>query len=152
MKKVAKDLFRPATEQDAERLERFTVGAEVACDLREMRNYQFHKKYFALINYLFGIWEETMPPSEWRGHQVRANIDKFRDDLTILTGRFDATYNVRGEVQLDAHSISFASMDQEEFEKLYSDTINVALAKVLHRPDLNEEIVREMVDQILHFT
>lgn len=150
--KVAKDLFRPASEQDLDRLARFKTGSTVACEVREMRNIAFHRKYFALINFLFGIWEETMPKMEWRGHEVRAEINKFRGDLTVLTGRFDATYNVRGEVQCEPHSISFASMGEEEFEKLYSDTINVALEKVLDRPELNEAKVREIVDQILHFT
>lgn len=150
--KVARDLLRPASAADAERLERFRIGGEIACEVREIRNLGFHKKYWALINFLFDIWEETMPRQQWRGREVKANIDRFRDNLTILTGRFDPTYNIRGEVQLDAHSISFASMQQEEFEKLFSDTIDIALSKVLDRPDLDQAKVRQIVDQIMHFS
>lgn len=151
MTKVAKDLFRPATEEDLERLGRFRTGATIACDVREERNYKFLQKYMVMVKFLFDIWEETMPRQQWRGQEVRANIDRFRGDLTILTGRCDATYNVRGEVRLEPHSVSFASMGEEEFEQLFSETINVALAKVLNRPDLDEARVRQIVDQLLHF-
>lgn len=149
--KTPQGYLAPSDEEAAERLKKVKVGAIVRCDIKQMRNYDFHKKFFALVKFLFDIWEETMPRAEYRGRPILPNIDKFRRDLVILTGRYTATYNVRGDVQLEADSISFASMSQAEFEQLYSDVINVALAKVLDRPDLSEEKLRQHLDAIMHF-
>lgn len=151
LRKLGNGCLAPASERDAERLKRFKPGADVSCELKLIRNGSFHRKYFALLNFIFGIWEETMPRRRWRNHEVRASFERFREDIIILTGRFDAIYNIQGEVRMEAHSISFARMEQEEFEALYSQTIDVALQKVLNRPDLDEATVRRTVDDLLRY-
>jgi hypothetical protein len=46
-----------------------------------------------------------------------------RRDLIITSGRYDEIVNkITGEVYKLANSISFGSMDQNEFTKLYEDT------------------------------
>ena len=142
----------PVDDEQAEKLSKIKAGVAVRAEIVQIRNYEFHKKFFSLISMLFDIWEETVPETEYRGVVVRANKTRFRKDLIILTGRFDATYNVRGEVRLEAHSISFGRMSQETFEQLFSDIIDVALKKVLNRPDLTEASIREHVDRILRYT
>jgi hypothetical protein len=42
-------------------------------------------------------------------------------------------------------------MNEDEFEKLYSATINVVLGKILRNSNINEEQLRGMVDQVLEF-
>lgn len=151
MTKTPAGALIPASEEEAEKLRKIKSGATVRCDIRQMRNYQFHKKFFSLVKFLFGIWEESVPRQLYRGVEVRPNIDRFRKDLIILSGRYEATYNVRNEVRLEAKSISFASMSEEEFERLFSDVINIALERVINRPDLSEEKIRQYCDQLMQY-
>lgn len=151
MTKTPSGALMPASEEEAEKLRKIKSGATVRCDIRQMRNYQFHKKFFSLVKFLFDIWEESVPRRLYRGVEVRPNLDRFRKDLIILSGRYDATYNVRNEVRLEAKSISFANMSEEEFERLFSDVINIALERVINRPDLSEEKIREYCDQLMQY-
>ena len=151
MTKTPSGALIPVSEEEAEKLRRIKSGATVRCDIRQMRNYKFHKKFFSLIKFLFDIWEDGVPRSLYRGIEVRPNIDRFRKDLIILSGRYDATYNVRGEVRLEAKSISFASMSEDEFERLFSDVINIALERVINRPDLSEEKIRQYCDHLMQY-
>lgn len=57
-------------------------------------------------------------------------------------GLFDI-YNVGGRDVISLHSISFAAMDNTEFEKFYNRTIGLVLSRFLRgntREELTEEI------------
>jgi hypothetical protein len=142
----------PATDEDAEALRKIKAGTAVRVEVRQIRNYKFLQKWFTLAKYAFDIWSETVPPQEYKGHPVRPSFDRFRKDLIILSGRFDATYNARGEVRLEAKSISFASMSEDEFERLYSETISVVLGKILGGTRMTEDQLRNHVDNVLAYT
>jgi hypothetical protein len=67
----------------------------------------------------------------------------------VMAGHYEMAVNMRDEVRLTAKSISFANMSQDEFEALYSATVNVVLAKILTqytRDDLDN-----VVNQVLGF-
>ena len=142
----------PATDEDAEALRKIKAGTAVRVEVRQIRNYKFLQKWFTLAKYAFDIWSETVPPQEYKGHPVRPSFDRFRKDLIILSGRFDATYNARGEVRLEAKSISFASMSEDDFERLYSETISVVLGKILGGTRMTEDQLRNHVDNVLAYT
>lgn len=144
--------LHPATDEDAEALRKIKAGAAVRVEIKQIRNYKFHRKWFALAKYAFDIWADTIPQMEYKGQPVKPDFDRFRRDLIILSGRFDATYNARGEVRLEAKSISFANMSEEDFERLYSETINVILAKILGGTRMTEDELRNHVDNVLAYT
>ena len=48
-----------------------------------------------------------------------------------MAGRFNAVYRVDGSVRIEAQSIAFGNMEEEEFGKLYDKTANVILERVL---------------------
>lgn len=141
----------PFADEDADVLKKIKTGSAVRCSITQMRNPRFHRLYFALLKFLFDIWSESLPPQTYKGEVVQPSFDRFRRDIIILTGRYTAHYNIRGEVRLEADSISFAKMSQEEFERLFSETIDIGLRKVLNRPDLTEERVRHLVDQLMRY-
>lgn len=84
------------------------------------RNYSFLRKYFALMNTSIHHLPESFD-------QEFHNLDNFRKYVTILTGRYKLIPSLKGEPIPEADSISFDKMDQEEFNKLYSDSLNVIL-------------------------
>lgn len=141
----------PFSDDDAEALKKIGSGAPVRCDIKQVRNPLFHKKFFSLVKFLFDIWSESVPQKTYRGEEVTTSLNRFRKDLTILAGHYTPHYNILGEVRLEADSISFANMSQESFEALYSSVIDVALSKVINRPDLNQERVRHLVEQIMQY-
>ena len=143
--------FAPATDEDAEAIRKIKAGSMVRCEVKQIRNYKFLQKWFTLAKYAFDIWSDTLEPQEYKGVPVEPNFDRFRKDLIILTGRFDAVYNARGDVRVEAKSISFASMSEQEFEALYSETINVILKKILNSTAMTEDELRGHVDNVLNY-
>ena len=127
------DALHPASEPDRMQLKKLKPGQPVRLTLRRVRNYEHHKKYFALLNLAFENWEppialsaDDLAAGEWKtplSEYPRKDFDRFRKDVIILAGYYDATYRVDGSVRLEAKSISFANMDQDSFDKLYEATL-----------------------------
>ena len=123
-------------------------GQIIRGEFKKVRNYEFHKKFFALLQVGFDAWES--PDLEYKGEKVEKNYERFRKDVTILAGYYQPVTNVKGEIRLEAKSISFAKMDAEEFEKLYSDVVNVLLHKVLK--NYTHDDLERVVQEVLNFT
>lgn len=141
--------LKPTTEADAEEIKKLSVGVQYNCKVTRERSPKFHRKWFALARVIYDAWKETLKPLEYKGAEVEPSFDKFRKDLTIMAGFYEATYNFRGEVQVQAKSISFANMDTEEFEKLYEATCNVGLKYVLK--NYKREDLDAVIEQMLGF-
>jgi hypothetical protein len=122
-------------------------GEIVSAEIKRLRNYRFLKKYFALMNYAFGVWEPEC--LEYKGKQVGKSFKQFRKDITILAGYYTLTENVKGEVRAEADSISFGKMDDDKFETLYSKTIDVLLRLIFK--NYTREDVDKVVDNIIGF-
>ena len=122
-------------------------GTVVCAKITKPRNYRFHKKFFALMNYAYGIWDPE--ELEYRGQKVGKNFDRFRKDITMLAGYYDLVTNIKGELKAEPQSISFGSMKEEEFEKLYSKTINVLIKRVL--TNYTRDDVDRVIENIIGF-
>jgi hypothetical protein len=141
----------PADEATREWLAKLRLNAPVQATVKQPRNYQFHKKLFALLQLGFEYWSETAPALQYKGQDVRPDFDRFRRDITVLAGKFHTTVNLKGEIRLEADSISFAKMDQGAFETLYSQVIQVLLTRVFTSKDWDEARLRDIVEQIVEF-
>lgn len=144
----------PACEEASEWLGKKRVGSTILVEPREPRNGAFFKKWFALIEMAYGYWSEAVEPLEFKGQPVRPSFLRFRKDLTILCGYYEAVTNLRGEVRIEALSISWAAMDEETFTKLYDATIQVLLARVFNGKvcqQWSESRLRSVAEQILEF-
>jgi hypothetical protein len=148
----------PAHQQDEGELKKLPKGQPLRVKVTRIRNVDHHRKYFALLNYAFDVWE---PPVAFGEHeftsgkfdsdlvQPEKNFDRFRKDIAILAGFYEATYRINGDVRLEAKSISFGNMDQDEFDKLYDKTIDVIIKHVLRNYEGDE--LRAVVDQVMEF-
>jgi hypothetical protein len=140
----------PATEQDEELLSRIKTGEPVKLKFSRPRNYQFHKKFFALMNLAFDYWE---PPEHGKGSAIaekmpiEKNFDRFRKDIIILAGFYTASYRLNGDVRYEAKSIAFGNMSEDEFEKLFSAVIDVILKNVMH--NYTDASLRETVENMI---
>jgi hypothetical protein len=141
----------PMDEEQAEKVGKLKAGEVLKVDVAQMRNGRFFRKWWVLAKFAYDIWSETIPRITHRGQLVQANFNRFRKDLIILAGYYQPVFNAQSEMRLEAESISWAKMDEEAFEKLYSATINAVLQKVLNNPKLSEAQVRAHVDRALQF-
>ena len=140
----------PLDPNTEETLKKIGTGSVLNGEFKKLRNPKFHRKVFALFNLGYEIWDA--PELEYKGVQVQKNFDKFRNDITVIAGYFDAVPNMMGELQLVAKSISFGNMDDIEFEKLYKKVRDVIWTRILSSKGYdNPEAVDEIVNKLLEF-
>ena len=148
--KLPNGSFAPADEASREEAAKFKVGSPVRFKATRQRNYQFHKKWFALVGFAYDHWEPaTLQDPKFEGVKPEKNFDRFRKDLIILAGFYDATFRIDGSTRIEAKSISFASMSQDDFDRLYSATIDAVLKHILTHYEREE--LEEVVLQLLAF-
>jgi len=105
--KQGNNSFLPSHNSDYDALKKIKVGQTVSCEIKQPRNIGFHRKFFALINMVF------------ENQEIYDNIDFLRKELTKKAGFYDVYTNHLGVKCYEAKSISFAKMNQDEFEELY---------------------------------
>lgn len=147
VRKLAGGVFVPDTDLDSSAMEGLKTGAVISIEWKRPRNYKFHKKMFALLKVAFDAWEPTT--ATYKGQIVGKNFEQFRNDVVCLCGHYEMAINLRGETRVTAKSLSFASMDQDEFDTLYNSMINVILAKIL--TNYTRDDLDSVVEQILQF-
>jgi len=134
MIKMPGGLFTPASDTEAEALERFKTGEQYQIEIKLTRNPSFHGKTFAFFNFCFDYWKSDKTFLDERGQ-----FEVFRKNLTVLAGFYKSYYNIKGEVRIESESLSYGNMDQETFEQHYNALINAALEHIFVGADKNTE-------------
>ncbi len=109
--------FIPAYNSGYEKAKRFKPGETLLADIKRPRNIGFHRKFFALLNLGFENQEQY------------DNFEDYRAVFIMKTGKYKVIETDRGVVYLPK-SISFAAMDNLEFEELYSRMIDVLIKEL----------------------
>lgn len=150
--KVGSGLLAPADPAAEAMIQSMRIGEEVALDAKKARNARFHRKFFALLGLAFDAWEPAAGQKEYRGHPIQKDKDRFREEMLILAGHYDAVFSTNGEIRLVARSISFATCDEAEFQKIYSQVLNVVWDKIMrHSRYRSPEEVDAVVSRLLSF-
>lgn len=146
--KTPDGMFRPATQADIEQVQKLNVGREFGCTLTQLRNGKFHRKVFALL----GLMYDQMPRAkvEHEGRQVEQSFNRFRKEQVIRAGYYHTDVTGRGELRLEAQSISYKECSQELIESIYSDLIDLALRSLDGYDDSDE--LDSIVNQLLGFS
>lgn len=129
----------PMYDSDYDEKKKLRVGEIVLCDISKPRNYEFHKKFFALIRLVF----DNLPEHIADTFNIYSEEDML-DVLKVDLGLYNIVY-VGGKQLVKVGSISFAKMDNTEFERFYNRSIDIVLNKYMNgteRFDLIEEINR----------
>lgn len=128
MMKLPGGVFSPASEMEAEALQKFRNGEQYEIEIKQSRNPAFHRKVFAFFNFCFEHW--AADKTEWQYFDEHKQFDTFRKNLTVLAGYKEVTYTLDGNLRVEAQSLSYGNMEQSEFEQCYSALINAALKHV----------------------
>lgn len=129
----------PMYDSDYDEKQRLREGEKVLCHINRPRNYEFHKKFFALVRLTF----DNLPERLVQMLGIRSEEDML-DCLKIDLGLFKTVWH-GGRQVVRLGSISFAAMDNTEFEKFYNRSISLILNKYLQgttRKELLEEVER----------
>ncbi|EKO3894346.1 DUF1367 family protein [Vibrio metschnikovii] len=148
---LVKDMggFKPLGSDDSELMRKIPLGSVIEAEFSKKRNPLFHRKFFALLNTGYEYWNP--PEADWRGFKAVKNFDVFREQVTILAGFREVTYNLDGSVKVKAKSISFASMDDNEFEKVYSQVLDVVWNKIMSTVFDDKREFENAVNQLMNF-
>jgi len=133
----------PNTEDDVWQLGKIKVGQPVRVTLKRVRNYEFHRKYFALMKFAYDHWEQ--PHNE----VAVKDFDRFRKDIIILAGYYEQTLRLDGTTRVEAKSIAFHNMDEDEFEKLYNASVEVIRRYIFN--DIDPDEMGYMLDELESF-
>jgi hypothetical protein len=115
----------PASDIEAEKLTALKTGELYNVEIKRHRNPQFHRKVFEFMNFCFHHWK-----SDREFMNEPAQFDVFRKNLTVIAGYYDEFYTISGSVRIEAKSLAYSSMSQEEFEDFYSALIAAAMRTI----------------------
>jgi hypothetical protein len=104
----------------------------------------------ALLNVGFDMWEPKRKRKSYKGMPIEKNFDQFREDITILAGFYEQTFNLKGEMKMRAKSISFANMEDDEFSELYEAVLTVLLREVCTKYAGRDEL-DAVVNRVMDF-
>lgn len=130
----------PLYDSDHDEKKRLRNGDVVKCKITRPRNYKFHKKFFALVR----LTLDNLPESTAEALGIR-NEDDMLNRIKCDLGLYDV-FQIGKQPVISLHSISFAAMDNTEFERFYNRTVDLVLSKYL-RGNTREELIEE----ITHF-
>ena len=104
-----------ATDQDSlEHIKKLKKDKNYKIKITESRNYKFLQKYMVMIT--LGHMNTQLVDAQG----VEIPKDSYRKLMQIRAGYFRAYKTNKGEY-IEADSISFDSMDEETFERLYTE-------------------------------
>ena len=151
LRKRSDGLLMPAGPEDAELVAKIKPTQVIRANFKRVRNYLFLQKWFCLARFAYDHWETgELQDARWKGVVPEKSFDRFRRDLIILAGYFEATYRMDGSVRIEAKSIAFDNMKEEEFDLLYSATVDVVLKRVLQ--NYTRDDLEYVVEQTLGFS
>lgn len=128
----------PLYDSDYDLKKRLRVGSIVKCKVSNPRNYEHHKKFFALVRLTFDNLPSNLA-EYFKVHNEEDMLRRFKRDL----GYFKTSLNERGEKEIEYQSISFSAMEQHEFERFYNQCIDLVLYKYIKGID-KEDLITEI--------
>lgn len=127
----------PDDDSTVDQLQKLKAGEVVRVEYKRPRNVQFHRKFMALVNLVFDNQDKY------------ANREDLLTELKLQVGHYEEHITLGGKVIYQPKSISFASMDNDEFSTFYSKVVDVVLRFFL--TDMEEDELHNMVDSVLGF-
>ena len=125
------------------------LGSVIHAKASTYRNIAFHRKFFALLNMAYDLWDPGEINSKYG--TPKKNFTMFRKDTTILAGYYHTVIRLDGSVRIEADSISFSKMDDKTFGELYSNVIDVFIEQIPEMNKMTADDINDTVKKILEF-
>jgi hypothetical protein len=130
--KTNNGFLKPAYNSDHELFSKIKPNEIIEIEYKKKRNVKFHRLFFALMNLAF------------ENQEAYTILDVMRKDIIKHAGYYTERINaITGEITQEANSISFANMEETEFNKLYADCKSVISQWIgIDNETISEEIER----------
>ena len=130
LKKLPNGTLAPDDADSIAALQKIKIGQVVSGEFKRKRNYEFHKKYFALIDFAYDQleYDEQMITKEDFRKQIQMAAGYRREVVSVFTG----------DVRWESVSVSFESMNQDTFDDLYDKVCTVLTTYVLKNYTRND--------------
>lgn len=119
------DCFIPANPHDRDLMLQFHNGDYIELESKKPRNGKFHRKFFAMLNVVVQ-------------HSDYDNVLQVKHLLKLKLGYFDKITNTDGRITYQTKSISFASMEETDFQVFYQQCVTVIIRDFLPTWDLDD--------------
>ena len=127
--------IKPIDDEGRDALRRFANGEIFMADVTMPRNLMFHRKFFAMLKIIL------------ENQEYYTNVNDLRAVCLCEIGHCDTIRTKNGYVSVPK-SISWAQMDEIEFNKMYDKAVEWVTTVVI--PGFAEKDVDEMVILELH--
>lgn len=135
----------PLDEYDRNLKNKLRIGHDYKVEVTVPRNLRFHRKFFALLNLTYNNLPEQFTTPNNRTAYI-PSVEALLMALKIDLGLYDII-EVQGRKLIKLHSISFAKMDNAQFERFYDLAIMAILSKYLPGLDKNS-LLQEVENNI----
>ena len=123
--------LRPFGDEAEAMLQKWKIGSVVSVEVKQPRNPDHHKKFFALLNLIYSNQEHYK------------STDEILDAFKFAVGHTKKIKTRRGVIEVPL-SISFSAMSQDEFAAFYDKAVDFVCTEVipgLQREDLAKELM-----------
>lgn len=123
--------------EGVEALRKLPIGMVLPVEFKDPRHRSVahHRWFFALLNKV------------WANQEYFKSVDHLRHALLVRLGHFDEVKLKDGRAVQIPHSMAFAKMTREEFEKFAADCVRFLTTEVI--PGLPETDLRREVEEML---
>ena len=130
----------PNYDADFDEKRKLKIGEVYKIEVKKARNYEFHKKYFALINC---AWEYL---NEYQQKNHKNSVENFRKSMEISAGVCDTIYIHKLQSWVDVpKSISFSKMDNLQFQEVYEKVRDIIFEVISENVSI-EEFERNLIN------
>jgi hypothetical protein len=151
---VTRDGWVPAFHDDKERHANMGKGVLVEMKITQPRNYEYHKRFFAMLNFAFEYWEPDIVREN--GLAWMKDFEQFRADMIVKAGYYNTVVRFlpdgTQEICFKPKSIAFTNMEEEDFHNLYKSVFNVVWDLILHHKFESEDQAQNAINHALSFT
>lgn len=128
----------PIDEESYDEKRKLKIGQVYQAEIKVKRNYQFLKKYFALINC---AWE-YLPEKQVDGFKTK---EIFRKWCEIQSGYCEILQFKNGDVMRLPKSIAYDTIDEAKFSEVY-DGVREVIFGLIGRYVSEEEFERNLIN------
>lgn len=128
----------PASDLDAEALKTLENGNEYQVSVIVPVNPVFFRKLFKLFRHAFAYWKSDL---EFRDE--RSQFEYFRKELVKTAGFVNAYYALDGSVRVEAKSLAWDKMSNDQLRQVYDAVLQAALTNIFTGMS-DQDVYREM--------
>lgn len=129
--------LKPMYDQDFDEKKKLKIGECYVAEIKLIRNLEFHRKYFALLNCAWEFQNEKV-------QDHFKTFEGFRKTVQIAAGHSTTYYSIkRKEWVEESRSIDFSSMDNAAFQDLY-ERVKTVLFDVFLKHISEQEFMRAL--------